>query len=45
MAKMTQNDLLALKIVLTEPQSNTEENILLISKNSIFSSNKTEKRF
>ena len=39
MAKMTQNDLLALKIVLTEPQRNKEENIILISKNSILSSN------
>ena len=43
MAKMTPNDLVALKIVLNEPRRNTEQNILLISKNSTFSSNKSEK--
>ena len=39
MAKAIPNDLLALKIVLTKPQRNTEQNTLLISKNSIFFSN------
>ena len=37
MTKMTPNDLLSLKIV-TEPQRNTEQNTLLMSKNSVFSS-------
>ena len=36
MAKMAPNDLLALKIVLTEPQRNTEQNTLLISKKQYF---------
>ena len=37
------NDLLALKIVLTEPQRNTTQNTFLITKNSVFSSNSSEK--
>ena len=43
MAKMTPNDLLALKIVSTEPQRNTEQNSFLMSENSVFSSNQSEK--
>ena len=36
MAKITPNDLVALKIVLAKPQRNTEQNTLLIPENSVF---------
>jgi len=34
MAKMTPNDLLTLKMILTEPPRKTEQNTLLVLKNS-----------
>ena len=40
---MTPNDHLVLKIVLTEPQRNTAQDTFLITKNSVFSSNSSEK--
>ena len=43
MTKMTSNELSALKIVLTEPQRNTEQNALLISEDSILSSHRIVK--
>ena len=39
--KMTPNDLFALKIDFTKLQRITEQNTLLISKNSVYLSNKT----
>ena len=35
-AKMTPNDLLALETVFTEPLRRTEQNTVLVSKNSLF---------
>ena len=39
MAKMTSDDLLTRKMVLTEPPINTKQNNLLVSSNSLFPSN------